>query len=107
VPAGPLIPLAELDKEWSGIRETVGKGAIPSGEKIRTYVLSCCQKGDISADIDKVLACISDILRMEEDYAVAAELGFTQLFAVLGSGKSGQEMQSALSAVSCGSARKK
>jgi len=103
VPLQPKIPLAELDKEWSSIQEMVNKGNIPSGEKIKEYVLSCCQKGDISQDMEKVLVCISQILRLEEDYAVACEPGFIQLLSILESDKPPHELQLALSAVSFGS----
>jgi len=94
------IPLAELDKEWSRIEEIVDKGSIPSGERIKEYVLSCCQKGDISGDVEKVLVCISEILRLEEDYALACEPGFVRLLSVLESDKPMQEMQVALSGIS-------
>ncbi|MDD2703005.1 MAG: hypothetical protein PHC33_03250, partial [Candidatus Omnitrophica bacterium] len=96
----PKIPLAELDNEWSRIQEMVNQGNIPSGEKIREYVFSCCQKGDIRRDIEKALVCISDILRLEEDYALACEPGFIQLLSVLELDKSPQDLQLALSAVS-------
>ncbi|MDD2703428.1 MAG: hypothetical protein PHC33_05430, partial [Candidatus Omnitrophica bacterium] len=103
VPLQPKIPLAELDKEWSSIQEMVNKGNIPSGETIKEYVLSCCQKGDISQDMEKVLACIFQILRLEEDYAVACEPGFIQLLSILESDKPPHELQLALSAVLFGS----
>ncbi|MDD5099064.1 MAG: hypothetical protein PHP35_01865 [Candidatus Colwellbacteria bacterium] len=78
------------------------KGNIPSGERIKEYVLSCCQKDNISKDMEKVLVCISEILRLEEDYVVACEPGFIQLLSVLESDKSPQELQLALSEVSFG-----
>jgi hypothetical protein len=89
-----------LDNEWKQIRGIVERGDIPSGERIKEYVLSCCQRGDISADVEKVLVCISDILRLEEDYALACESGFVQLLCALESDKPAQELQIALSAVS-------
>jgi len=100
VPIQAKIPLAELDNEWSRIKEIVDNGSIPSGERIKEYVLSCCQRGDISAEVEKVLVCISDILRLEEDYALACEPGFVRLLSVLESDKPAQELQIALSAVS-------
>lgn len=96
------IPLSGLDEEWNGIRGAVDKGDIPSAEKLRDYIMSCCQRDDISADIEKVFVCICDILRLEEDYAVACEPGFIQLVAVLESGSSAPEMQNLLEEISFG-----
>lgn len=95
----PAIPLPELDTAWKQIRDMVDKGVIPSGKNIQEYVMSCCQKGDVSGDVEKVLACISEILRIEEDYGVAAEPGFIQLLCALDSNNNGPELQAALSAI--------
>lgn len=96
----PVIPLSELDKEWERIKEMVDKGTIPSGEKLKEYILSCSQKQDIEHDIERMLACISEILRLEEDYVLAAEPGFVRFLAVLESDKPPSEMLRALSMVS-------
>ncbi len=102
IPVQPAVPPADLDKEWDSIREMVQKGQIPSGKKIKEYVMSCCREKDITQELEKVLVCISDILRLEEDYVIPCEPGFIQLLAVLESAQSPQELQQALSAVSCG-----
>ena len=99
-PAQPKIPLSDLDKEWNKIEESVNKGYIPSGETIKEYILSCFQKPDINRDIEKALGCISNILRLEEDYALYCEPGFIELLNLLESDKSAQELKVALSSVS-------
>jgi hypothetical protein len=95
----PGIPAAELDKEWSRIREAVDKGNIPSGAAIKTYLLYCCQQDGVNGGMWEVIACVSDILRLEEDYVIATEPGFLQLLEVLESEKTGKELQTALQAV--------
>jgi hypothetical protein len=96
----PSIPWKGLDKERDNIREMIHKGIVPLGEKIKAYALSVCQKHDIGPDVAQLLSCISDILRLEEDYALDCEPGFIQLLSVLESDKSPQELRLALSAIS-------
>ncbi len=42
-------------------------------EKIKEYVQASCLKGSADKDIDKVLSCIADILRIEEDFYIPTE----------------------------------
>ena len=81
-----IIPTAELDVVWSQIQKMVRGGIIPSGERLWEYAYSCCQQGSVQ-EITKVLACIADILRLEEEQAQTTEAGLKELLVLLESGK--------------------
>lgn len=92
----PGIPSSAIDKEWRDIQKTVSEGNIPSGDRIRKYVLFCCQRENLNKDVDNVIICISEILRLEEDYVVDCEPGFIRFLSILESYTSPQELQIAL-----------
>ncbi|MFZ2385864.1 MAG: hypothetical protein WBE75_06660 [Candidatus Omnitrophota bacterium] len=96
----PAIPLENLDKELDDIRGMIHKGIIPSGEKIRNYAVSIFQKRDVRREVEEIRACILEILRLEEDYALDCEPGFVRLISVLEFGGSTQTMRPALSEIS-------
>ncbi|MFH1441073.1 MAG: hypothetical protein ABIH18_03400, partial [Candidatus Omnitrophota bacterium] len=56
-----------LDIEWHCIERMVDSGIFPSNERIKEYLQSSCIKGDVMEDKDKVVSCISDILRQDEE----------------------------------------
>ncbi|MBI5287067.1 MAG: tetratricopeptide repeat protein, partial [Deltaproteobacteria bacterium] len=94
----PVIPLAQLDSEWSNIQSMVTRGIIPSSERIKDYVLSCSQRSASDTtrnkqvvvpdtDLSKVLSCIADILRYQEDQIIPTDEGYKKLLVLLESGK--------------------
>ena|GEM_PF-3266336 len=79
------IPAAGLDKEWGVIRELVNSGNIPAAAKIRDYWVSAGGSG--SGEEEKILCCVMEIMRLEEEYAVPCEPGLLELLKALESGK--------------------
>jgi len=81
------------DKEWQEIERMANSGIAPSCERIREYLLSL---QDPSAQADKVLACIADILRQEEEKACYTESSLREILVLLESGKPVNELRLAL-----------
>ncbi len=97
VPGGAMAE--DLKKEWQDIQRMLESGITPSGERIREYMMACCRKQDCAADINSVLVCIADILRMEEERVVLTESGLRGILMVLESDASPQNMLIALSQI--------
>lgn len=96
----PNIPLNRLDNfradpEWQEIKNMVNVGIIPSGQRIKDYLQSCCQKKE-NGEIGAVLNCIADILRIEEERVSPTDPDLKDMLVLLESGKSGDELKSAL-----------
>ncbi|MDD5691571.1 MAG: hypothetical protein PHP10_00095 [Candidatus Omnitrophica bacterium] len=81
------------DKEWQEIERMANSGIAPSCERIREYLLSL---QDPSTQIDRVLACIADILRQEEEKACGTESSLKEILVLLESGKPVNELRLAL-----------
>jgi SAM-dependent MidA family methyltransferase len=95
----PPIPLAELNSEWIQIENMLAAGITPSSERIKEYLQSCSQKQDFNQDIDKVLSCIADMLRLEEERVVSTDLSLKEMLALLESGKPVNDMQLVLAQI--------
>ncbi len=97
-PVNPLDNL-NLDEEWQKIQSMVHAGIIPSNERLKEYLESCCQENDFAQEADKVLACIADILRLEEEQLKPTEDALRQMLVLLESAKPPQEIKFALTAI--------
>ncbi|MFA6130369.1 MAG: hypothetical protein WC731_05245 [Candidatus Omnitrophota bacterium] len=84
------------DKEWQEIERMANSGIAPSSERLREYLLSL---QDPSSQTDKVLACIADILRQEEEKACCTESSLKEILALLESGKPDKELRLALTKI--------
>ena len=84
------------DKEWQEIERMASSGIAPSCERLREYLLSL---QDPSTQIDKVLACIADILRQEEEKAYCTESSLREILVLLESGKPVNELRLALAKI--------
>ncbi len=84
------------DKEWEEIERMANSGIAPSCERLREYLLSL---QDPSTQIDKVLACIADILRQEEEKACCTESSLREILVLLESDKPVNELRLALAKV--------
>jgi len=80
-----------LTQEWSDIEHLVKAGITPSGERIREYVQVSCLRGN--SDMQKVVSCIADILRLEEERSYPTEAMLKDILVVLESGRSVQELK--------------
>ncbi|MDD5042727.1 MAG: hypothetical protein PHV40_03565 [Candidatus Omnitrophica bacterium] len=83
----------DLPREWSGIERMINAGIIPSPERIKDYFAASYLEKNIDRDKGKLVSCIAEILRMEEeDYAVTDPV-LRDLLAVLGSGISYNDLK--------------
>jgi len=60
-----------LDNELRQIQDMLKAGIMPSGERIKEYALasSSLKPEDYSREIDRLLGCIADVFRLEEEKA--------------------------------------
>lgn len=91
------IPLNRLDginlnQEWRQIQKIAEAGITPSTERIKEYIQLSCLKGEFS-DTQKVISCIADILRSEEERCVSTEPALKDILVVIESGRSAQELK--------------
>lgn len=82
-----------LDTEWQQIENLVNSDIIPSAERIKEYVQASCYKERVNRDIDKVISCISDILRIEEEHYSSTDPTLKDILVVLNSSTSVQQLK--------------
>ncbi len=82
-----------LGKEWQEIEDMINGGIIPSSERIKDYLSKCCKEDCLEGEIDRVLACVAQILRLEEERVVETDSSVQQLLVLLESNKSAQELK--------------
>ena len=95
----PPIPLAELNSEWLRIENMLASGITPSSERIKEYLQSCSQQQDFNQDIDKVLSCIADIFRFEEERVADTDASLRAMLMLLESDKPVAQIQLALAQI--------
>ncbi len=84
-----------LDTEWQEIENLVNQGAIPQAERLKSYIQASCLKGNADKDIDKVISCIADILRIEEDFYIPTEPMLLDILVAVESVNSVQQLKAA------------
>src|SRR3989338_8026784 len=87
-----------LDKELQDIQDMLKAGIMPSSERIKEYALasSSLKPEDYSREIDKILGCIANIFRLEEEKAKPTPRALKDVLILLESDKPAQELQLAL-----------
>ncbi|MDD5431601.1 MAG: hypothetical protein PHO70_01240 [Candidatus Omnitrophica bacterium] len=88
-----------LDAEWIAIQNMLNSGIVPSTRRIKEYLEQCCLKEDANLDIDRVIGCIADILRIEEERVVTTNSDLKELLVVLESDKTGKDLILALNKI--------
>ncbi|TRZ93375.1 hypothetical protein D4R78_08585 [bacterium] len=88
------IPLSRLesinlDQELRDIQKMIETGITPSTDRIKDYVQVSCLKGELN-DMQKVIYCIADILRAEEESCSSTESTLKDILVVFESGRSNQ-----------------
>ena len=86
-----------LTQEWFDIERLINSGITPSAERLKEYLAASCFKGDLDRDMEKIVSCIADILRMQEETCCVTDPALKDILVVLGSGRSGQELKVAFS----------
>jgi hypothetical protein len=96
---GQSLSNVNLHESWRQIQNMLQAGIIPSSERIREYLQACCSREDSDKEIDKVLACIADILRLEEERCEATDSALKEMLVLLESDKPASQMPAALSSI--------
>lgn len=82
-----------LDEEWQEIERMASSGITPSSERIKEYIQTSCAQENIIQDKDKILLCISDILRLEEERCDHTNPTLRDILVVLESMSNTQELR--------------
>jgi len=77
----------DLNSEWAEIQNMMNSGIIPSSERIKEYVLASCLKQSLGCQMVKVLGCIADIMRMEEDRVSDTDAELKDILVLIETGK--------------------
>lgn len=80
-PLAGTVPV-NMDKELIQIEKMLEVGIRPSTDRIKAYAYNCAISAS-SQDIDKVLSCIADILRQEEEACCETEDSLRQMLVLL------------------------
>ncbi|MCX5708519.1 MAG: methyltransferase domain-containing protein [Candidatus Omnitrophica bacterium] len=75
-----------LDAEWKEIQELVNKGFIPESGRIKECLLYCKASGVAPIRIESMLACLAEILRIEEDLYLPTDPTLKEFLVLLESG---------------------
>lgn len=82
-----------LDEEWERIKRMVSSGIKPSTERIKEYAQASSALNKISQDRNKIIVCISDILRQEEECCEETDPVLKDILVVLESIQRPQELK--------------
>ena len=89
---GQSLQAMNLDEEFSQIKKLVDAGIEPSSQRLKEYIQASCLKGNTNNDIPKVVACIGDILRQEEERVCETDPILRDMLVVLESGQSSAQL---------------
>lgn len=96
-------PLAGInikqDEEWLQLQKMIQAGIIPSNERIKEYLADCCKNDNINQGMDKIIVCIAEILKLEEDRCLSTPAEIKDFLVLLESDKPADEIQSLLSGI--------
>jgi hypothetical protein len=93
----PSVNIADLDGEWQQIEKMAASDMVPSTQRLKEFLGACCSKGALDKYAGNVLACIADIMRMEEEKAKATEPALRDILILLESNRPENELQQSLS----------
>jgi len=93
----PSVNIADLDGEWLQIEKMTESEMVPSTQRLKEFLGACCSKGALDKYAGNVLACIADIMRMEEEKAQATEPALREILILLESNQAENELQQSLS----------
>jgi hypothetical protein len=66
-------PNLDLTKEWLDMQRMLKADIIPSTERIKDYLLNCYLRRETGQEMNKIIACIADILKIEEQRCVPTD----------------------------------
>ncbi|MDD4953811.1 MAG: hypothetical protein PHG40_02760, partial [Candidatus Omnitrophica bacterium] len=75
-----------LAQEWQEIQRMLAADITPSSQRIKQYLQDACKSGCIDKEIGRVISCIAEILRMEEERSCATEAALKEILTLLEKG---------------------
>ena len=90
---GQALLEVNLNEEWQQIERMASSGITPSSERIKEYIQTSCAQDSITQDRDKILLCISNILRLEEERCDSTDATLRDILVVLESMRNAQELR--------------
>jgi len=100
LPTGIGGPLAGInikqDEEWLQIQKMIQAGIIPSNERIKEYFADCCGRDNMNQEMDKIIVCVAEILKLEEERCMVTSEGIKDFLVLLESNKPADEIQALL-----------
>jgi hypothetical protein len=93
------IPLAQLNNEWKQIENMLSAGIVPSTDRIKIYLESCYSSGSSNQETDKVLSCLAQILRMDEERVVLTDPALKEMLVLLESDRATDELRLSLAKI--------
>jgi archaellum component FlaC len=97
-PMSGTVPV-NLDKDWTEIQNMIQRGIIPSAQRIKEYIVVCCKEKGSNGETDKVISCIADILRLEEERCLPTDAALKEILVLLESDRQASEIQLALTKI--------
>ena len=82
-----------LNNEWNQIEKMADSGITPSTQRIKEYLQASCLKGSAFNDKNKIISCIADILRRQEEGFCITEPALRDILVVLESSNSIQDLK--------------
>jgi hypothetical protein len=82
-----------LGEEWQQIERMASSGIAPSPERIKEYIQASCAQDSITQHKEKILLCILDILRQEEERCEHTNPTLRDILVVLESMSNPQEFR--------------
>jgi hypothetical protein len=100
---GGMAPLANinLNQEWVNIQSMLKAGIIPSSDRIKEYARTGSQAKDARKELTRVVSCIADILRTQEENLAITDTQLKAILILLESGKQNNELLLGLSSIIC------
>ena len=90
-----------LAAEWQEIQKMLSAGITPSNERIKEYVFASCQRGVLDQQMDSILGCIANIMRIEEDRDLPGDTELRDILVLVDSEKTADELKLSLINISC------
>ncbi len=92
-----------INRELRDIYRLIDAGITPSPERIREFVQACCLKDEIATNQDRIMRCIAEIIRLDEERLCPTDIMLRDILVVLESSRNSRELRGAFFGMSAGS----
>ncbi|MFA4842372.1 MAG: hypothetical protein WC658_00855 [Candidatus Omnitrophota bacterium] len=95
----PRTPNPDFSLQQQELQRLLNAGIIPSSERMKQYLISCCQQLNYQQELDKALVYVAHIFRLEEERDLPSGADLKGLLFLIESGKPTQELALAASKI--------